>query len=285
MAQDSPAPRSPPEAPKRPKGILKNSVSYQNNSPEAMNISPTSERPSMPNESAVADGTPSNRPTMPARQVSEKELTQMNTEINAGEHRRHSSNPRGSISRRQSSTSAVADGTQDESNMRLKWDEANLYLNEGQMGGKMKIDEPKTPYASRYDPMEDEEEISGINAQELAVDELDMEKGGKHNPPQQSKRGPKDGDIPGLDLGEPEMEPVARKESDGDRQVIIDSDDMDVDGVGHHGEGEEDMSAAEKAKHRKFEQMRRKHYEMHNVKNLLGHTEELDEDDDGEAKR
>ena len=206
---------------------------------------------------------------MPGRELSEKEITQMNTELNAGAgHRRNSSNPRGSISRRQSGTSNH-DDVHDEQGMRLKWDEANLYLNEGQMGGKMKIDEPKTPYAGRYDPTDEDEEVSTINPQELAVDELEMEKAKNTS----KRTGSKDADIPGLDLGEPEMDPQARRESDGERQVIIDSDDMDVDGVGHHGEErEEDMSVAERAKHRKFEEMRKKHYEMKNVKNLLGYV-------------
>ena len=42
------------------------------------------------------------------------------------------------------------------------------------MGGRMKIDEPKTPYAKHYDPAEDDAEISALNAQDLNVDELDM---------------------------------------------------------------------------------------------------------------
>jgi protein phosphatase inhibitor 2 len=201
---------------------------------------------------------------MPGRELSEKELTLMNTEFNAGGHRRNSSNPRGSISRRQSGTSNRGD-IHDEHGMRLKWDEANLYLNEGQMGGRMKIDEPKTPYAGRYDPAEDEVEVSMLNAQEIAVDELEMEHAKHH-----SKK-PRDSDIPGLDLGEPEMDPKTRRESDGDKKVIVESDDMDVDGVGHHGEERvEDMSVAEREKHKKFEEMRKRHYEMHNVKNLLG---------------
>ena len=245
-------------------GILKNSSSHQQMPPEAL-VSPTSDRQSLPNESAVAESVGS-RPSMPARELSEKELTQMNTEINAGDgHRRNSSNPRGSISRRQSGTSNRED-IQDEHGMRLKWDEANLYLNEGQMGGRMKIDEPKTPYAGRYDPKEDEEELSTINARDIAVDELEMEQS-----KQPSKKTSRESDIPGLDLGEPEMDPAARRESDGDRQVMIESDDMDIDGVGHHGEErEEDMSVAEREKHKKFEEMRKKHYEMKNVKNLLG---------------
>lgn len=187
----------------------------------------------------------------------------MNTELNAGNgHRRNSSNPRGSISRRQSGQSFA--GEPDESGMRLKWDEANLYLNEGQMGGKMKITEPKTPYAKQYDPAEDEEEISTINAQELAVDELDMEKSKK---PKKAK----DADIPGLDIGEPEMEPRARRESDGERRVMVESDSMDVDGGKHGEEKEEDMTSEELEKHKKFEEMRKRHYEMKNMKHLLGY--------------
>jgi len=188
----------------------------------------------------------------------------MNTEINAGgSHRRSSSNPHGSMSRRHSSQSNhAADGEPDEQNQRLKWDEANLYLNEGQMGGKMKIDEPKTPYAKHYDPMEDEEEVSSINANELAVDELDMEKS-------RTKKSKED-EIPGLELGEPELEPIARRESDGERKVMVDQDSMDVDGR-HHGEDEDaNMTGEEREKHKKFEEMRKKHYEMKNIKNLLG---------------
>jgi protein phosphatase inhibitor 2 len=40
------------------------------------------------------------------------------------------------------------------------------------------------------------------------------------------------------------------------------------------------MSPEEREKHRKFEQLRKRHYEMKNVAQLLGHPEELDDDDD-----
>lgn len=229
----------------------------------------------MPNDSAIADGNTPERPPMHTRELSEKEITQMNTEINAGNgHRRNSSNPRLSSSRRQSSSSHTANEMQDEQGMRLKWDEANLYLNEGQMGGKMKIDEPKTPYAGRYDPAEDEEEMSTLNAQDLAVDELEMSKssGSGHKRPGVRSR---DSDIPGLELGEPEIDPRNRRDSDGERKVIVESNDGDVDmegGTKHGEEREEDMSVVEREKHRKFEAMRKKHYEMSGVKNLLGYV-------------
>lgn len=232
-------------------GILKNSASYQEMSPEAR-TSPISEA--------------TNRPGM-HRELSEKEITQMNTNINAGAggHRRNSSNPRGSSSRRQSASDGMLD---DAASPRLKWDEANLYLNEGQMGGKMKIDEPKTPYASHYDPAEDEEEdTNGINADDLVVDELDKAKAVKSDGP--PKRAARESEIPGLDLGEPEMETVERTNSEGERRVMVDADQMDVDGA-RHGEDLEDMSKEEREKHQHFEQMRKKHYEMKNVKGLLG---------------
>ncbi|KAK5747087.1 hypothetical protein LTR17_000219 [Elasticomyces elasticus] len=290
MAQTAPAPHSPPEAPRRPKGILKNSSSYQHISPEAR-ISPTSDRtqqydiPASVPESAVTENS---RPAGPNRDLSEKEITLLNTERNAGEHRRTSSNPRASVSRRQSSQSGeAADAPGEGEGQRLKWDEANLYLNEGQMGGKMKIDEPKTPFVHSQDlpDREEEEETSALNPQDLNVDELEMDRS------KSKGSGAKQEDIPDIDLGQPEMEMqsepvpstvIPRRESDGlDRKVSLGGDPMDVDGM-HHGEGEEGMSGEELAKHRKFEEMRKKHYEMKNIKNLLGHPEALEEDDDGD---
>jgi protein phosphatase inhibitor 2 len=266
------SPHSPASVPKRPKGILKNSHtgSYQHASPEAR-ISPTNTHSPFTGLHDPPAPMSAERPGPPERELSEKEITQLNTELNAGgAHRRNSSNPRGSVSRRHSSQSGSAnsDGTgeQDEhTSMRLKWDEANLWLNEGQMGGKMKIDEPKTPYAKQYDPAEDEEEIANINAHELVVDELEMEKS------KASKKKFKEDEIPGLDLGEPELEPVpvaARRESDGDRRVTVGK--PGAADAGHHGEDEASMSSEEKEKHKKFEEMRKKHYEMKNIKNLLG---------------
>jgi len=191
-----------------------------------------------------------------------------NTIHNAG-HRRSSSNPRGPPSRRQSGASL---SNADENSPRLKWDEANLYLTEQQRDSTMKITEPKTPYAKQYDPTEDEQEVEAINAEELMVDELDEMKGKKATSVEE---------IPGLDLGEPEESLQHAQTPESERRVIVDPEV--VGDEGRHGEEPLDMSAEEREKHKKFEEARKKHYEMKNVKNLLGHPEELDldeEDDD-----
>ncbi|KJX97592.1 glc8 protein [Zymoseptoria brevis] len=279
MAQTAPAQTSPTSVPKRPRGILKNSASFQQTSPETRTSPPPVTSAAQAND-APSDTT--NRPVMPSRELSEKEITLMNTEMNAGPHRRTSSNPRGSLSRRQSSQSRGDEMAVDNESdgQRLKWDEANLYLNEGQMGGKMKIDEPKTPFAKNYDPAEDEEEISTINAQELAVDELEM------NKPQRKGSGSRarESEIPGLDLGEPEMEALTQEESDGERRVHVNSDFANENGGRHGEENTAELSHEEQEKHKKFEEMRKKHYEMKNIKSLLGHPEELDALDDDEEK-
>ncbi|KAK4501687.1 hypothetical protein PRZ48_007496 [Zasmidium cellare] len=284
MAHTAAATTSPSSVPKRPKGILKNTGSYHHTSPDAR-ISPTSEQPgTLPANDGQPEpaAAPEERPAMPPRELSEKEITQMNTELNAG-GRRNSSNVRGSLSRRQSEqgsgTATTTNGDHDEGNPRLKWDEANLYLNEGQMGGKMKITEPKTPYARNYDPAEDEEEIANINAEELNVDELDMSKAKPRGRKASGSRA-RDNEIPGLDLGEPEMDPLTQQDSEGERKVQVDSEFKDQDGKRHGEEPEEDMTLAEREKHKKFEEMRKKHYEMKNIKNLLGHPEQLDIDED-----
>ncbi len=99
---------------------------------------------------------PTNGQPDDAEQLTEKELTIQNTQMNAG-HRRSSSAARPSAaSRRQSSRTPSYHGDDDfESSQRLKWDEANLYLTEQERSSTMKITEPKTPYAKHYDPAED----------------------------------------------------------------------------------------------------------------------------------
>jgi protein phosphatase inhibitor 2 len=197
------------------------------------------------------------RPELGHRELSEREIVLENTLKNAGPtHRRSSSNPRGPASRRQSGTSVHAD----ENSPRLKWDEANLYLTEQQRDSTMKITEPKTPYAKQYDPAEDDEEIAMLNAEDIKVDELD-----KHKTPVRHR---KIDDIPEFDLGEPELETHHPHTPESEKRVIV---EPDAEGdLGRHDSELPHLTPEELEKHKKFEEMRRKHYEMKNVKNLLG---------------
>jgi len=230
-------------------GILKNSSSYRADS----QTSPTTELP--PAVSPISE-----RPQL-GRELSEKEIVLENTLRNAGAHRRSSSNPRGIGSRRQSGIDPA-----DETSPQLKWDEANLYLNEQNRDSTMKIDEPKTPYAKQYDPAEDEEEVEMLNAEELKVDELDK-----------PKRKPKIEDIPEFDLGQPELQARHSQTPESEKRVMVE-EGMDTD-EGYHGELLPNATQEEREKHRKFEELRKKHYEMKNVKDLLGHPED-DEDEE-----
>ncbi|KAL4996331.1 hypothetical protein BDV10DRAFT_172602 [Aspergillus recurvatus] len=252
--------------PKRPKGILKNSSSQQ-----LLHV--------VPNE-------PHHTPSPPPADF--KELTLQNTLVNAGR--------RPSASSRRTSL-ASAHGHHDDVSPRLKWDEANLYLTEQEKTAKMKIDEPKTPYAPRYDPAEDEEEMrlaeaqeSLINAQSVVVDELDKNK--KSPPPASSphKKISED-DIPELELGEPEEEisqgahlgagdritrarSLSSESGRSDRHVVVGAD-------AGESNGDERLSPEEaQEKHRQFEKQRKRHYEMRNIKELLAHHEDLDEMDE-----
>ena len=201
--------------------------------------------------------------------MSEKEITIANTQINAG-HRRSSSGARPPGSRRQSAHESDHNG---DSAQRLQWDEANLYLTEQERTSTMKITEPKTPYAKHYDPAEDP---SDDEAQE--VDPLD-----RAGAVVQGARGNAKDDIPSLSLGEPEEAvpsppPMARTNSSSEKTVHVDDESL-----GHRSDDDlVGLSPEEREKHRKFEELRKKHYEMGNVAQLLGHPEDLPEDDDDE---
>jgi protein phosphatase inhibitor 2 len=209
-----------------------------------------------------------------------KDITLQNTLQNAG-RRRSSSNTRpGSTSRRQSVQSA-----QDDNEPRLKWDEANLYLTEQDRTAKMKIDEPKTPYAPHYDPTEDDEEMrledakdSLLDAQDIVVDELDNPDKANHH--HHHKKGVSEDEIPDLELGEAEdtFQDTADAASDPriyrDRSMSTDSHKSDkhvVMGGEVNGDGLITSDDA-KEKHREFEQHRKKHYEMRNIKELLAYV-------------
>lgn len=191
--------------------------------------------------------------------VLDKQVTIENTNKNAG-HRRSSS----ATSRPRGYSRTTSHEEDMESNQRLKWDEANLYLTEQERTSTMKIDEPKTPYAAQYEPSDDEDE-----------DMIDGE------PSQRDE-------IPGLSLGEPEEE-VPERPAAADRKhskVLVHDNDAEKN---HDAEHEyAGMSAEEREKHRKFEQLRKKHYEMRDAAKLLGHLDDDDvppEDDEDEAVR
>lgn len=216
--------------------------------------------------------------------MSGKEVTLANTQINAGDRRSSSSAGRPPGSRRQSGTS---DGFVEPS-QRLKWDEANLYLTEQERTSTMKITEPKTPYARHYDPAEDPSDDEDGHLGPL-------EGGGAVRKAQRPRA---EDDIPGLSLGEPEEEipeeaaPGARAgmqaqaEGEGVRRSSSEkSVHVEEDSVAHHSAEDEmlGLSPEEREKHLKFERMRKKHYEMKNVAQLLGHPEAIPDDEDDDA--
>lgn len=143
----------------------------------------------------------------------------------------------------------------------------------------MKIDEPKTPYAKRYEPEEDEEEMRMLDAQELMVDEFDKVKaGGSASGGGRPSRSTKEAEIPGLDIGEPEEavhDPlgdggqVSRSGSvKGEKTVVVDPE-ADGEAVKKDHDGN--------VRHKEFEEMRKKHYEMKDIKGLLGHPEQIED--------
>ncbi|CAN8096005.1 unnamed protein product [Discula destructiva] len=279
---NSPTHSPPPPNAKRPKGILKNS--FQRSPP----VSPTSTTSAFPPVAAAVHQATTSPPPVP--DLSDKEVTIENTKINAG-HRRSSSaaGSRPAGSRRQSSRTPSLADPNEEQDPRIKWDEANLYLTEQERTSTMKITEPKTPYAKHYDPAEDPSD----------TEDIEMGGGASLGGSSRGKRtgkGQNEDDIPGLSLGEPE-EAVPEIQTDevavdelemggkkrkhrgsGSRVHVVDDDD-------DHDEATAGMTPEEREKHRKFEEMRKKHYEMKDVSQLLGHPEDLDEldDDDDEG--
>ncbi|OAA74227.1 Protein phosphatase inhibitor 2 (IPP-2) [Cordyceps fumosorosea ARSEF 2679] len=261
---DSPMHTPPgPDVP-RPKGILKHSGSHS---------------------SATGDA----RPPLRQRSMS-KEITLENTNFNAG-HRRSSSAARITASRRHS----AANAGESEPSQRLKWDEVNLYLTEQERTSTMKIDEPKTPYVKQYDPAEDpsDDEYQADEAAALG-DHAQASPAGAHRLPKAPRARAED-DIPGLSLGEPEEEVPAWSEGwdaeDGashaasPRAPSEKSVHLEEDTVASSAEDAlVGASPEEVEKHHKFEELRKKHYEMRDVAQLLGNPEMLpdDEDDDDE---
>ncbi|KEF54539.1 uncharacterized protein A1O9_09706 [Exophiala aquamarina CBS 119918] len=253
----------------RPKGILKNpSFSGPSGNDPA---SPTKEELPHP-------------PSASLNPQEERELVLQNTLQNAGHRRSSSAARRASASRRHSSV-AVVNHDEDPDKMRLKWDEANLYLAEQESGGRMKITEPKTPF--QYgDAMEEDEEDVAIDPRYVNVDEVDLARN-------KSEKKARESDIPGLELGEPE-EDFGTGAGPEDNRIVRSTSlsrenskekHVSVSEGGPGAEFGEQVGMPtneEQQKHREFEEHRKKHYEMKDIKSLLGHPEQMDleEEDD-----
>ncbi|KIV92137.1 hypothetical protein PV10_06599 [Exophiala mesophila] len=213
----------------------------------------------------------------------ERELVLQNTLQNAGHRRSSSAARRASASSRRQSSAVAANQPHDPDQQRLKWDEANLYLAEQESGGRMKITEPKTPF--QYgDAMEDDEEDVAIDPRYVNVDEVDLAK-------RKSDRKPRESEIPGLELGEPEEDlslgnglednRIVRSTSNLSRESSKEKHvSVSEDGGSTFTEQVGMPSSEDQEKHRQFEEHRKKHYEMKDIKSLLGHPEQMDLEDD-----
>ncbi|KAK9496212.1 hypothetical protein V1508DRAFT_407991 [Lipomyces doorenjongii] len=195
------------------------------------------------------------------------EVLLRNTRTNAAQHGDHTNLNIRRLSG--AATDAAKNGhVLAEMSARLKWDEANIYLTEQERTATMKITEPKTPYARSVDLSDllDEDEID--ESQGIVLNGVNGNRGRD--------------DVPGLDLGEPEeVVPVPRFSSatividgeEGERRVSLDENAPDkADEDDEPEDGEE--------RHRRFEEMRKKHYEMKDALKLAHQLQEQEEDED-----
>ena len=207
----------------------------------------------------------------------ERDLVLQNTLQNAGHRRSSSAARRVSASRRHSSAAGVNSGEEDPDKMRLKWDEANLYLAEQESGGRMKITEPKTPYQYGDAMAEDEiEDDVAIDPRYVNVDEKEMSKSSRNG------KKHRESEIPGLELGEAEEElsPTTLGQEDritrgpSNNLTREPSKEKHVSVSEGSGDGLKEQvgmpTAEEQESHRHFEDQRKKHYEMKDIKSLLG---------------
>lgn len=139
----------------------------------------------------------------------------------------------------------------------------------------MKITEPKTPYQYGDAMEEDDDENVAIDPRYVNVDEVDLARN-------KTDKKHRESSIPGLELGEPEDE-LAAVDTDTDNDRIIRGTSLSRENSkekhvsvsdgddGHAFQEQVGMpTREEQEKHRQFEEHRKKHYEMKDIKGLLG---------------
>lgn len=156
---------------------------------------------------------------------------------------------------------------------RLQWNKRNLEENEitKQQFQDIHVDEPKTPYQGAVDP-----------EGEYYRDDDDDDDENNNEGPSGIPPLPNDAELDDFTLGEPEYAIVDNKDeiegSQGPDVHMAETPDLD------DGEDEEedlDEEATRALKHKKFEEMRKKHYNLREMfKNRRNHPEDEDEDED-----
>ena len=187
----------------------------------------------------------------------------------------------------QQSSSSSGSGLSEEQEQeqeRLQWNQQNLAANEitKQQFQDIHVDEPKTPYQGAVDPhgeyyrVDDDDDDVGLDGDE---EMKESEAGGMSN--RQSAAATAGNDLDDLNdfsLGEPEISLDRQREVESGGVEVVMADDDSV----AESETKEEESAEER--HRRFEEMRRKHYDLRAAfKNGKFHQDfDEDEDDDGD---
>jgi len=151
---------------------------------------------------------------------------------------------------------------------RLQWNKRNLAENEvtKQQYSDIHIDEPKTPYQGAVDPQgeyyRDDDEEDNVE---------------DNNNDDRSNRAaalPNVSDLDDFTLGEPEYD---IKDTTDNNDVEVHMADNDNEEEDIESEDELDEGKAKELRHKKFEEMRKKHYDLREMfKNKKMHEEEND---------
>ncbi|KAI5287536.1 hypothetical protein KEM54_005921 [Ascosphaera aggregata] len=261
---------------RRPKGILKRKSDQHMAGQAAI--------------AAASSASAINSTPLPLTTSNIKELTLQNTSKNAGK-RRGSSVSRSAASRKLSTPGANGSSIVEQQQQphtppevvasHLTWDEANLILHEQNKVPRMKIDEPKTPFAPHYIPDEDEDMLMEGDIPSLDIGEAEQ---------QQSQQGGNwisgfslgggvasiDRIDESVDLVPPTERRLSSSSHGSEKHVGVDPKDASPT----HDAEREPQSEDEKRKHDMFEKKRKQHYEMSGIKNLLGKSIDIEDDED-----